>query len=247
MQALNLGKRIEAAKFSLLLKRNQRISLRLSTFVQELGVQQGNAEEYFRSLGIKPTDDQRKIRSAYIKKIREFHPDVNNSKEAYDISKALNEAYNFLSKKGGFSAVSIAEAVKENIPKDFVVLYMKARDSDMQILKSALNYSTDIYSAEEYVRSFNDWHARFERLWRKKFGAVENMRREALNIRKKFLSLSESASNGETASLCKANAKLISEQIAYIDDIVSILEEVKASLSKSIGNMESSAMVSLRK
>ncbi len=53
---------------------------------------------YYKILGIEPTDDENKIKQAYKKLVKRWHPDVNNnSPESKQMMKDLNEAYEILS------------------------------------------------------------------------------------------------------------------------------------------------------
>ncbi len=53
---------------------------------------------YYKILGIEPTDDENKIKQAYKKLVKRWHPDLNeNSPESKQMMKDINEAYEVLS------------------------------------------------------------------------------------------------------------------------------------------------------
>ena len=53
---------------------------------------------YYKILGIEPTDDENKIKEAYKNLVKHWHPDLNNnSPESRQMMKDINEAYEILS------------------------------------------------------------------------------------------------------------------------------------------------------
>ncbi|CAB1129155.1 Molecular chaperone DnaJ [Candidatus Hydrogenisulfobacillus filiaventi] len=54
-------------------------------------------KDYYRILGISPDADAKTIKSAYRKLARQYHPDVNKTREAEERFKEINEAYEVLS------------------------------------------------------------------------------------------------------------------------------------------------------
>ncbi len=52
--------------------------------------------DYYKTLGVERTADEKKIREAFRKLARKYHPDVNKSKGAEDRFKEINEAYQVL-------------------------------------------------------------------------------------------------------------------------------------------------------
>ncbi len=53
---------------------------------------------YYKILGIEPTDDENKIKQAYKALVKRWHPDVNNNSiESRQMMKDINEAYEILS------------------------------------------------------------------------------------------------------------------------------------------------------
>ncbi len=53
---------------------------------------------YYKILGIEPTDDENKIKQAYKALVKRWHPDLNdNSPESRQMMKDINEAYEVLS------------------------------------------------------------------------------------------------------------------------------------------------------
>lgn len=55
------------------------------------------AKDYYQILGVPKNASDKEIKLAYRKLARQFHPDVNPSKDANDKFKAINEAYEVLS------------------------------------------------------------------------------------------------------------------------------------------------------
>lgn len=53
---------------------------------------------YYKILGVEPTDDENTIKQAYKKLVKRWHPDVNNNSiESRQMMKDINEAYEVLS------------------------------------------------------------------------------------------------------------------------------------------------------
>ncbi|MBI2248251.1 MAG: DnaJ domain-containing protein, partial [Armatimonadetes bacterium] len=55
-------------------------------------------KDYYKTLGVERTADQKGISSAYRRLARKFHPDVNKDRGAEDRFKQINEAYQVLGK-----------------------------------------------------------------------------------------------------------------------------------------------------
>ena len=54
-------------------------------------------QDYYKILGVSKTASEKEIKGAYRKLAREFHPDINKSKDAEAKFKSVNEAYEVLS------------------------------------------------------------------------------------------------------------------------------------------------------
>ena len=54
-------------------------------------------KDYYKILGVERSADEAKIKSAYRKLARKYHPDVNKSPDAVAKFKDINEAYEVLS------------------------------------------------------------------------------------------------------------------------------------------------------
>jgi hypothetical protein len=55
------------------------------------------SEDLYAILGVGPSDSHRAIRSAYLRLIREWHPDLNRSPDATARTQTINRAYDLLS------------------------------------------------------------------------------------------------------------------------------------------------------
>ena len=53
-------------------------------------------KDYYKTLGVKVTDNQESIKRAYRKAALKYHPDKNSSPGAAEMMKAINEAYGVL-------------------------------------------------------------------------------------------------------------------------------------------------------
>jgi len=54
-------------------------------------------KDYYKTLGVKETDNQESIKRAYRKAALKYHPDKNSSSGAAEMMKEINEAYAILS------------------------------------------------------------------------------------------------------------------------------------------------------
>ena len=60
------------------------------------------ANDYYKLLGVDPKDDDKKIKLAYYKLAKKYHPDAQQEKEkaaAEDRFKQINDAYDILKKE----------------------------------------------------------------------------------------------------------------------------------------------------
>ena len=243
---LMLGSRIAKARMSAMLRESRRLERESSKFLESLGIQEAPSAAYFKVLGIRPTEDQKRIRAAYVSKMRKYHPDVNASDDAQDTAKALNEAYHFLSKKGNFSVSMFTQQTADKAKKAFIEIYIAERKKDLERLEKDVANSKDSFTAEAYVGNFNAWEKRFRKIWGSRFGRFYSLQRSTSKLKKRMEKVMEGKLGQEERSILKENAASLADLAALQQDAERFISSIRKDLEASIGEMEKKSKASVR-
>jgi hypothetical protein len=101
-----------------------------------------NTTDYYRVLGLQRGCSIDEIKSAYRKKAREYHPDINQSPDAKDMFILVTEAYEFL--------VSTFDRVKRDAEA-----YDRAMNDWRKYRQNRARYRARAYSRTSYVKFKN--------------------------------------------------------------------------------------------
>jgi curved DNA-binding protein CbpA len=229
-----------------MLKESRRLERESSKFLESLGIDEAPSASYFKVLGIRPTEDQKRIRAAYVSKMRKYHPDVNASEDSQETAKELNEAYHFLSKKGNFSVSMFTPQTEEKVKKAFIEMYLEERKKDLERLEKDVANSKDSFTAEAYVGNFNAWEKRFRKVWNGRFGRLYSLQRSTLKLKKRMDKALEGRLDQEEHSMLKENASSIAELASLQEDAERFISSIRKELEASIGDMERKSKASVR-
>lgn len=246
MLKLRLGSRIAKARLSSMLRESRRLERESSKFLESLGIEEAPSAAYFKLLGIRPTADQKRIRAAYVSKIRKYHPDVNSSEKAQETAKELNEAYHFLSKKANFSVSMFTPQTADKVKKAFIDAYLKERKDDLQRLEKDIANSKDSFTAEAYVGNFNAWEKRFRKVWNSRFGRFYKLQRSTSKLKKRMERAAEGRMDQEEHSILKENASSLEDLVSLQRDAERFISSIRKELEASISDMESKSKASVR-
>ncbi|MGC8496264.1 MAG: J domain-containing protein [Candidatus Micrarchaeia archaeon] len=195
----------------------------------------GNAKYYecFRILGISPTTNTERIKDAYRRIMRKYHPDISSSPYSQVIARKANEAYSFLVKEGGVLNI---KAKQDNLVllKQLSEEYSEMRDRDFEELKGRLSGPVERWFYIQEVNSFLDYGKRVDLVFAMHFKSFTKFCKKASSAYK--LSIKASRQSGSGAGELKQ----------YIDSIMSIIEFCKLA-NAEIGKMKNIILAEAKK
>ncbi|MEM3839128.1 MAG: DnaJ domain-containing protein [Candidatus Micrarchaeaceae archaeon] len=196
--------------------------------------------DYYETLGISYTDDQKAIRNAYLQMIKKYHPDVNKEELAKERSKEINEAYSVLKDKGKKSEydahfskssrrarVNAAEA--EEMVRALADAYAEIRMKEFMDFNKRVSMPQSIESIEAAIEDVTNWKRSLSRAASRTFGSLLD-------------------SGAKIRRLRKLNARLMKSRYAqgYWPKLDENLRRLEA-LAKSSAEMEKEANFALEK
>jgi len=210
-------------------------------------------KRYFSALGIKPTSDKAKIRSAYISRAKAYHPDVSGEENAEEMMKLVNEAYSALSEKG-LAVDNLRDEKKSvaSIEKLALELYVRLRNSDYDRMVGMARRGVTKPEFMAIIADFCDWNKRFNRVEKAITGRLDKRLKSLEKHRQKCVDFEGKIDRANTEMIAQVNRCIsgINEslrngyavrsyaEIAFSnarEKIMPIEQRQKKSLYKSIG------------
>ncbi len=114
---------------------------------------------YYKILGIEPTDDENKIKQAYKALVKRWHPDLNNnSPESRQMMKDLNEAYEVLSDfrlRNEYNKVMFGSVKGKNNTPDYYTYTSSYKPVSEEVRERVhKKYENKYKDANKYYRDF---------------------------------------------------------------------------------------------
>ncbi|MEM0154567.1 MAG: DnaJ domain-containing protein [Methanothrix sp.] len=212
-----------------------------------------NIKRYFSALGIKPTSDKVKIRSAYISRAKEYHPDISKEKNAEEMMKLLNEAYSALSDKSlGVGSLHDEKKNVAAIEKLALELYIKLRNSDYDKMVGMTRRGVTKQEFMAIIADFCDWNKRFSKVEKAITGRLDKRLKSLERHKQKCMNFELKISRDNSEAIASINRCIsdINESLrkgytlrSYADlafsnamnRIMPIEQRQKESLYKSVG------------
>ncbi len=197
---------------------------------------------YFKALGIRPTDNKKAIREAYLRQMRKYHPDINKEAGAEAKAREINEAYTALTgaavRYNVGEAGLITEKLLNNIKNNFIKAYQDRRHKDYDKLLTSAGYNRDNWSiVSGEIKEYANWRKAFDALEKKQFGPILDCDMEIKRLygaNSKMLQLEKDA--GRLGEL-KLNIEKLEEMRvlsgAFARALASIAREVKDRLAEA--------------
>ena len=226
-----------------MLSKSKRIELRLERELKRIGVDVASDEVsiYFKRLGISRTSDKSRIRDAYIRRIKEYHPDVSPRADAEEKAKELNEAYAALSGKG--FRISLVGAdygrQKKMLAERIIGRYNAERKRDYERISADLRSRSLSYEAA--VRKMFDWEARYDRTCTSLFGELWRIGSDAAALSERNSELVSSERDASLVATLEESQRRIEAARAEYKAVEALLSDVIGDLRYSIAKSESEA------
>ena len=163
-------------------------------------------KRYFSALGIKPTSNKARIRSAYISKAKEYHPDISRVENAEEMMKQVNEAYSALSEKSvrvddlGDEKKSVAA-----IEKLALELYVKLRNSDYERMAGIARRGATKQEFVSILADFCDWNKRFDKVEKAIAGRLDKRLKALERHKQKCIDFEGRISRNNIDAIASAN------------------------------------------
>jgi len=228
-------KRKEKKALSLIAKERAAISI-LEKRLAELegrNKESKDLEKHFRELGIKPTSNKAEIRRAYIKKVKEYHPDVSRIKNAEEIMKNLNYAYSELIKNNDLDHVHNMHYA--SIGNKFLEIYVRQRREDFELLVSMARSAKSRSEFYASAMRFAEWEPSFKHAEEELLGKLSYYIKKAERLNSKAKSLSNSGISEGRKSLLEESISEASEAISeakyFYDSAHAEIEGIKEKIA----------------
>jgi curved DNA-binding protein CbpA len=229
-----------------LIKKSQKLINETNEELSKLGMhtEEGKENKYFRILGIRPTDNKKKIRAAYVLAVKRYHPDINRDPHAVEIMKQVNTAYAALSKGGLEFAIKsrsgISSEQRASLQRKLYDSYMRDRKRDFESMKNILaSGNLNSGEAKEQVLKFTKWEKRYDSVCKKNFGRFIGKGAELQAMLKKMHDQKAKVTEEEVAYSLSSSALGLedaAEEHAYASRI---LNEIIYDARETISKMES--------
>ncbi|MCW6159608.1 MAG: J domain-containing protein [Candidatus Micrarchaeales archaeon] len=209
-----------------LLNATDKIEEHIATAMGSLTRKTGEKESlelYYKTLEIKRTSDQKIIRSAYVRLMKQHHPDVSKEEASEELAKRINEAYRALSEKKLDRSVEemlvggeISPAIRIEMANGLLKAYTKRRDEDFEAMRGKIANETDINMIDVFVREFTDWKRRYDWVARDFFKDLYKAETQLKRLEKRNVSLYKGETDQTRKTLLEQNAvKLESARRIY--------------------------------
>ncbi|QRF74155.1 curved DNA-binding protein CbpA [Candidatus Micrarchaeum sp.] len=163
-------------------------------------------KKYFSALGIKPTSDKTKIRSAYISRAKEYHPDISREENAEEMMKLVNEAYSALSEKSlGVDNLRDEKKSVAAMEKLALELYVKLRNSDYDKMVGIARRGVTKQEFSAIVADFCDWNKRFSRVEKAITGRLDKRLKALERHKQKCVGFEQKISRDNLDAMASAN------------------------------------------
>ncbi len=231
-----LKNRKHAHDVAAMVGRAKRIESLFDKEMRRIGVDAKSDEVtiYFKRLGIRRTSDKSRIHDAYIKQMKEWHPDVSSKEGAQEKAKELNEAYTVLSGKDLGRALNIgpeAGKQKKGVAERIIKEYNAVRKRDYAQAVADMRSRSSSY--EEALRRLSNWEERYDRTCNALFGKLWRIGAELreLSERNAAMLRAEKDANAEHT---------LEESLRKIEGVHDEYRAAEAMLSDVIGSIEQS-------
>ena len=227
-----LNKRImRMSSRTVLLERNLYKSL------DRFGVKLPDVKECFKVLGIRPTSNKKKIRSAYIRLMKIYHPDVNSKEGSNEMAQRINEAYHEAigshsqqNTTGGIDGTAMANQIIEK--------YNSLRKAEYDTLSATLRAGNITNkSANALISDFKNWKKTFDKVCNAEFSSF---RKSAKSIERE-MKLMDSIKKDK---LDPVSESLLKENLEYLGSLGAECRKYHAEIENAIriarGAIESS-------
>ncbi len=163
-------------------------------------------KRYFSALGIKPTSDKARIRSAYISRAKEYHPDISKEENAEEMMKLINEAYSTLSEKSlGVGNLRDERKSVAAIEKLALELYVRLRNSDYDRMVGMARRGVTRQEFMAIIAEFCDWNKRFEKVEKAITGRLDKRLKSLEKHRQKCADFEVKISRDNTEAVASIN------------------------------------------
>ncbi len=243
-------KRRRAREVASMASRAKRAETLFDRELKRIGVDAKSDEmaTYFRRLGIRHTSDRARIRDAYIRQMKEYHPDVSRRPDAQEKAKELNEAYSFLSGKELSTRLGQGAAgygKQKRIVADGIIReYNARRKRDYEKISADLRSGS--IGMEVALKRLFDWEPRFDcacnalfgRLWRAgvELGVLSERNAELMHTEK---------DSGLAAALEESQRRIEGARSEY-KAVEAMLSDVISSIEKHVADAEAESMRRIR-
>ncbi len=189
------------------------------------GIDVGSAPErnHYEVLGIGYTDDQKRIRDAYVRLIKRYHPDVNKEKGAKEAAERINEAYGVLKEKRlkeeydrAFSrgatrlSADAATAISDALFRE----YIRIREREFDDFRKRVSVPLTPDAIKAAIEDVLDWKRRFKRAVATVLGSLLESGREVRRLSAANRSLLRSG------SAARASAGRLERNVAALGELV---------------------------
>ncbi len=195
---------------------------------------------HFSKLGIKPTRDKIAIRNAYIKKVKEYHPDTSKKKNAEEIMKEINYAYSeLIGKVNNYTYANSQTA----IGKKFLEEYSKARNDDFSLLLNSAKSAKSRDEIYSYAMRFIDWEPTFRHSEEAMLGRLIHYIKKSERIESKAKSLLEKIGNSNNLAESTVEfSKDVTEARRFYESARSELEKLKSVIAAAEAKQKDSIL-----
>ncbi len=209
-----------------LLDATDQIEEHITAAIGSLSKKEGRKEaldQYYKTLEIKRTSDQKVIRGAYVRLMKKHHPDVSEEEESEEIAKRINEAYRVLSEKKLNRDIEemlvngeVSPAIRIEMANGLLEAYTKRRDEDFEMMQGKISREIDLNMFAAEVGEFTDWKSRYKGVARDFFKNLYIVDSQLKQLEKKNVSLYKSETDVRKKTLLEQSAsKLESARKVY--------------------------------
>ncbi len=226
-----------------LVKDTEKVEARFRAEVKRFGIEIDKAapKNYYESLGIKYTNDQKLIRSSYLKLIKKYHPDVSTDPAAKERAEEVNEAYSTLrdrklkldydtefSKGTNKLGQDASRAMSEALLKK----YIEIREKEFDEFRKRVAVPLQMDAIKAAIEEVLDWNKRFNRAVSLVFGNLMDCGRTVRRLNAANKSLLKGRESGIHYDKLSKNARTLA-MLAQAD------EETGKGINAVIGNVKS--------